>query len=388
MKKRLAVLTALLFLLTTAVLPYGITASAASYFPTTPIEYDGLYLALFSQLDLTTGTSDFFHGDNWKYYYRCSFTPQYSAEYTVTVSSRKKMKTELYDAQDNLLSASYAPAEINEDLRYIYSHTAYLEKGVTYYYEFAYTNGYYDSSGPFSVWMTSTPSDAVPNSDYLHLYVKGSKNAGVYELSSYSPQQLLQDLSLRVVYADGKLYEWIGKNSSIASLNGCDIILDLSDCAATVGAHTVTAHYMGHPVQAKFEIVNCIHEYEAHVQRPTWLEPGSTVYTCSKCSESITGDFVCSESERQADFFSAFGASKTDSAYDPVYDLNADGYINSRDYVEINTMINEAQSEMLAAFNKKAGSAQYDSLYDLNTDGIINSRDVVLLYAAKPVPEN
>ena len=175
MKKRLAVLTALLFLLTTAVLPYGITASAASYFPTTPIEYDGLYLALFSQLDLTTGTSDFFHGDNWKYYYRCSFTPQYSAEYTVTVSSRKKMKTELYDAQDNLLSASYAPAEINEDLRYIYSHTAYLEKGVTYYYEFAYTNGYYDSSGPFSVWMTSTPSDAVPNSDYLHLYVKGSK---------------------------------------------------------------------------------------------------------------------------------------------------------------------------------------------------------------------
>lgn len=71
-----------------------------------------------------------------------------------------------------------------------------------------------------------------------------------------------------------------------------------------------------------------------------------------------------------------------------MYDLNADGYINSRDYVEINTMINEAQTEMLAAFNKKAGSAQYDSLYDLNADGVINSRDVVLLYAAKPVPEN
>ena len=54
MKKRLAVLFAVLTVLTSVVLPCGMNAAAANYFPTTPIEFENLNLALFSQLDLTT----------------------------------------------------------------------------------------------------------------------------------------------------------------------------------------------------------------------------------------------------------------------------------------------------------------------------------------------
>ena len=66
MKKRLAVLFAVLTVLTSVVLPCGMNAAAANYFPTTPIEFENLNLALFSQLDLTTGTNNFNQNDNWK----------------------------------------------------------------------------------------------------------------------------------------------------------------------------------------------------------------------------------------------------------------------------------------------------------------------------------
>lgn len=389
MKKRLAVLFAVLTVLTSVVLPCGMNAVAANYFPTTPIEFENLNLALFSQLDLTTGTNNFNQNDNWKYYYRCSFTPQYSAAYTVTVSSRKKMKTELYDAAGSLVSASYAPEELNAENRYVFSNTAYLEKGKTYFYEFSYTSGYFNSCGPFSVWMTSTAAEEIPQDDYLHLYVNGEKQGAVYELSSFSPQQLLQDLSMKVVYANGKLYEWKGSESLIPYLNGCDIILDLSDCAAELGVHTVTAHYMGREVTAQFEIVNCIHRYETEsVTAPTWLEPGYTVYRCSKCSGSVTGDFTNTVAQSSGDFFDLYNTCETDENYQAENDLNHDGYINARDYSMMLKMYQQAEKAMLSAYNAKRGDSDYVSVLDMNADGYINARDISMLSRTMPQPDS
>lgn len=385
MKRKLAVFMAVVTVITAVFLP-GVFYARAAYFPTTPIEFEFLNLALFSQLDLTTGTNSNHDNDNWKYYYRCPFTPQYSAEYTVTVTTRRKMKTELYDAQGTLISASYSPDEMNENYRYVHSHTAYLEKGQTYYYEFAFTNGYYDSCGPFTVQMTSTPAKDIPQDDYLHLYVNGKKSGSAYELDSYSPQSLLQDLSFRVVFEDGKLYEWKGENNAIASLNGCDIILDLSDCDSSLGTHTVTAHYMGRKVTAQFDIVKCIHDYSESVTNPTWLGQGCTVYTCSKCSESMVSDFTDSQSKQLSGFFSCYNAGEDDADFNAIYDLNSDGYINSRDYTMILKMVDYAESKMISSFNKKRNSPGYDAQYDINSDGIINSRDVVMLRQTIPEP--
>lgn len=388
MKKKFAVLMALLLIVTGVILPCGVSAVAATYFPTTPIEYDQISTALFSRLDLTTGSNNFHENDNWKYYYRCSFTPQYSADYTVKISAKKKMKTELYDAQDNLLSSSYAPDEPNNGLYYEFSNTYYLEKGKTYYYEFAFTNGYFNSCGPFSVYMTSSPAAEIPSDDYLHLYVNGKKSGSVYELDSYSPQQLISDMSMRAVYSDGKLYEWNGKDTVIPYLNGCDIILDLSDCAAQTGVHTVRAHFMGREVTASFEIVDCIHSYVASSkQEASWLQQGCTVYTCTKCSESISADIIPRGADVYADFFDYFNASSTDDDYNEIYDVNSDGHINTRDYVLIRKMKQEAENGMLSAFNKRQGQQGYDSVYDLNSDGVINARDVAELNKTLPVPD-
>lgn len=386
MKRKFAVLLAVLTVLTAVVIPGGINAVAANYFPTTPIEFENLDLALFSQLDLTTGTNNYNQNDNWKYYYRCSFTPQYSAEYTVTVSSRKKMKTELYDSAGGMISASYAPEDINDEFRYVYSHTEYLEKGETYYYVFAYTNGYYNSCGPFSVWMTSTAAEEIPQDDYLHLYVGGKSKGMVYELSSFNPQQLLLDLSMRVVFADGKLYEWKGADSLIPYLNGCDIILDLSDCTAEIGIHTVTAHYMGRAVTAQFEIVECIHSYTAAVYEPDWLEPGYTVYTCQKCSESVTADFTETASQLHSDFFKDYNTCKYDPDFNAVNDVNGDGYINVRDFSEIMKMFYETRERMLSAYNAKRGDEEYDPYLDMNSDGYINVRDISALNRTNILP--
>lgn len=386
MKKKIAVLTALLMLFTVIILPCS-SAFAAKYYPTTPIEYDKLSTALFSQLDLTTGNNNYHQNDNWKYYYRCSFTPQYSADYTVKVSSKKKMKTELYDAEGNLLSSSFAPDNANNGLYYEYSNTYYLEKGKTYFYEFAFTNGYFNSCGPFSIMMTSSPSSEIPSDDYLHLYINGKKSGSVYELDSYTPQQLIYDMSMRAVYSDGKLYEWNGKDTAIPYLNGCDIVLDLSDCSPQTGIHKVTAHFMGRKVTASFEIVDCIHSYViTSQQQASWLEQGCTVYTCNKCSESVSADIVPKGADLYADFFDCFNASSTDAGFNETYDVNSDGYINTRDYVLIKKMAAEAKNGILSSFNKQNGEQGYEPLYDLNSDGIINSRDVSALNRTLPVP--
>lgn len=386
MKKRFAALLAALTVITAVILPGGLYARAANYFPTTPIEFENLYVALFSQITLTTGNNNYFQNDNWKYYYRCSFTPQYSAEYTVTVSTKKKMKTELYDSEGHFISASYAPDDKNEEYRYIFSHTAFLEKGETYYYEFAYTNGYFNSCGPFIVSMTSTPAEEIPQDDYLHLYVKGKKSGSVYELSSYSVQQLMLDMSMKAVYSDGKLYEWNGTDTVIPYLNGCDIILDLSDCAETVGTHTVTAHFMGRKVTAQFEIVECIHTYTSSLQKPKWLECGCTVYTCSKCGKSYESDYTDEGAQLYSDFFDYFNTCKTDDDYSAAMDINNDGYINSRDYTAIVMLMSDAEENMHAGFNSKCGEDDYNPDYDMNSDGYINSRDIVELRRTKPAP--
>lgn len=388
MKKKFALLMALLMLVTGIILPCSVSAFAATYFPTTPIEYDKLSTALFSRIDLTTGTNNYHENDNWKYYYRCSFTPQYSADYTVTVSSRKKMKTELYDADDNLLSSSYAPYKANNGLYYEFSNTYYLEKGKTYYYEFAFTNGYFNSCGPFSVMMTSSPAAEIPSDDYLHLYVNGKKSGSVYELDSYSPQQLISDMSLRAVYSDGRLYEWKGEDTVIPYLNGCDIILDLSDCAAETGTHTVTVHFMGREVNAEFEIVDCIHNYVmTSQQQSSWLQQGCTVYTCIKCSESMSADIIPKGADAYTDFFDCFNLSSTDAGFNETYDVNSDGHINSRDYVLIKKMAENAKQGIYSAFNKRKGEQGYNPLYDINSDGIVNSRDVSALNRTLPVPD-
>lgn len=382
-RKFLPVFCCLLAFVSALVVPVS-EARADSYFPNTPIEFHYLRSALFSQLDLTTGNNDYFQNDNWKYYYWCDFTPQYSAEYTVTVTTKKKMKTELYDADENFISASYSPDEKNEDNRFVFSHTAYLEKGKTYYYKFAFTNGYFNSCGPFNIKMVSGGAAEIPSDDNLHLYVNGSKNQQVYELSEFSTERLLDDLSMKVVYADGKLYTWERKATIVAYLNGCDILLDLSDCNETVGVHTVVAHFMGYTTSATFEIVDCIHTYSESALAPGWLTPAGTVFTCSKCGYSCTGDYTQTGAEIYSDFMSHLNSTSESGDFDPVYDLDSDGTVNVRDYKLLLNIYNEAWKEMESRLNSNDGDANYDPVYDLNADGVINIRDFSALSKTKP----
>lgn len=384
MKRKIVPLICCFLVFVTVLIPADLNAKAESFFPNTPIEFHYLKNALFSQMDLTTGNNDYFQNDNWKYYYWCDFTPQYSAEYTVTVTTKKKMKTELYDAQENLICASYSPDEKNEDNRFVFSHTAYLEKGKTYYYKFAFTNGYFNSCGQFNIKMISGGAAEIPSDDNLHLFVNGTKERQVYELDEFTTERLLNDLSFKVVYADGKLYTWERTATVIPYLNGCDILLDLSDCEETVGYHTVTAHFMGYTTTATFEIVDCIHSYTESPLEPGWLTPAGTVYTCTKCGYSCTGNYTETGAQIYSDFMSHLNSSSTDSDFDAVYDMDADSVVSVRDYRLLINIYNVAANEMEKRMNSCAGDADYDPVYDLNSDGVINVRDFSALRKTKP----
>lgn len=359
-----------------------LTARAQSYLPTTPIEYHNLSSYLFSNVTLTTGDNDFNLNDNWKYYYWCDFTPQYSADYTVTVTTSRMMKTELYDSQNNLLSSSNSEDK-NENYKYVFSNTYFLEKGETYYYKFAFTGGFFNSCGSFNVKFESAGSPELQSDDHVHLYINDKTWGQKYELSQYTDNGLLDDLSLKVVYPDGTLRVWERDKTVFPYLDGCDIILDLSDCKTEVGVYTVTAYYKGYKSTASFEIVECAHEYEQVATNLNWLKTGEVVYKCSKCGEEYTAKEAPSAFDMYKDFENQINLTQGDNNYNHFYDVDNNGVVNMRDCTLLLEYYYNAEEQIFFCINSSEGDGIYKSELDFDSNGVINIRDFTMLVESK-----
>lgn len=381
--KRKKVFTALTALLLSAVLMlsgfFSAYAVSFDFTPNTPKEYHDLPSALFSMRSLSTGNNDYYTNDNWKYYYWCDFCPQYSADYTLTVSSIRKMKIELYDADNNLLASAFSPETYDEEYRYVFSLTYPMEQGVTYYYKIAFTGGNFNSCGTFFIYFESTGGPLVESDDNLHLYVNGSKNRTVFEKSTYTWLGFLESLSMKVVYKDGKLYQWTEVDNGYFTLNGCDILFNFSDCEDNVGTHKVFVHYMGYYAEATYQIVDCIHTYEEAFAQPEWLEPGQIQMVCSKCGDVIVEDYTPTGYELSTEFMSRLNSVDGDGVYESYADLDNNGIINIRDYKFLSDMYATALEGVFIHFNEKDTEEAFEGKYDINNDGVINIRDYSLL---------
>lgn len=384
MKKKwislICVLSALCILISGAFICY---ANTGPYLPTTPL-YDTLNNMLFTLgRTFTTGNNNYFQNDNYKYYYWCDFTPQYGADYTVTVTTPKRMKIELYDSDNNFISRVDAPEEKDENNKFVFSLTHRLEERETYYYKFAYTNGYFNSCGPFFVQLSSGGGDLIPNDEYLHLFIDGMRNGKVYDMYNYSQNLMISQLSFKAVHKDGRLHTWSFEESGIFYLDGCDILMNLGDCQKTVGKHTLEVHYMGYKTAATFIIVECLHEYEESSIFPTWLEKGCTKYVCKKCGDSYFADYYENGQGMCSEFIGKLNSISGDDNYDVHYDLNKDGIINARDYKFLLDMYENANRELKERLNTSLDDEAYLSVYDMDNDGVINDTDYTMLLNSK-----
>ncbi len=381
-KARLAGAMAVVMLIC-AVFGFSFNALAQDFTPTTPIEYHDIGNALFRSTSLSTGSNPYNFNDNWKYYYWCDFTPQYSAEYSASIDAIRPIGVEIYDAEGNLLNAD-EDHDYGDEKWYYANAGAFLEKGETYYFRLFFCGGHYDSCGKFNIILESKGSPDFPSAENLNLYVGGSQFQTQYELAEYSYQRVFYDISLLLVFADGSFFKWENSPDVSLSVRGVDIILDMSDCAATVGTHKVTIHYMGYEATASFEIVKCFHEYDASEVKPTWLSPGYASHICKKCGESYNSNYTYSGQMLYFEFDKYINAFYGGDGYLSCADMNDDGVINLRDYSLLRELYSDAQNGFLSFFGTSKGSNNYSAEYDMNSDGYINIRDYSLLRQTKP----
>ena len=300
--------------------------------PDRPIEFHDMNKFLFREKEfdtkLTAGLPAF--TDDWRNFYWCDFKPQYTADYSFDVKSKFKMKCEIYDADNNLLSAGNSAEAKENDGLYHFSLTYRLEKGEQYYFKFAFTEGNIDTVGRFYVYFSSGESGTLNDADHLHLYVNESSMSYTYELAEYSISQLMQDLKLIVVY-NGYFSQWISRDTPMTALDGVDIIFDASDCQSTVGSHTLVAHYLGYEVKATFNIVQCKHDYQIKsIDEPEWKQTGAVNYECVKCGDTYS-DVIPTAEELKPMIEATLNSKYGDGIYNVNADINRDKVINARD---------------------------------------------------------
>ena len=82
--------------------------------------------------------------------------------------------------------------------------------------------------------------------------------------NGYNPQAVLNELKLLVGFKNATTpLEWYYKNAGgVLSINGVDVIVDMSGCGAE-GMNTMAVYYQGYRAEAKFEIRSHEHNYEA-----------------------------------------------------------------------------------------------------------------------------
>ena len=291
MKKVLSSFLAVVLCVCTFIAPFETFAVNTDFTPNTAIETT--LSVTYTEKSLSTGSEysgdysdimDYLEDGDWKYYYYCDFTPQYSATYTISIRSSKLMTAELYDADGNLLASESSPSSKNytvDSTSYYYFDLSYdLEAGTTYYYKIYFSGGTYSSVGTFFYTLTSGESS---NISAFYLYVNNSSGY-VYELADYSVSELLSDLSATVIYTSGSFTNWSYESANgSTTIDGVTLYIDTSDCSAEAGEHTVVAHYQGYEATVSFYICEG-HSYVAgYTVDPTCTEDGYTFYYCENC---------------------------------------------------------------------------------------------------------
>ena len=187
---------------------------------------------------------------------------------------------------------------------------------------------------------------------------------------------------MKVVYKNGRLYEWTQVDNGYFTLNGCDILFNFSGYSEEVGTHTIFVHYMGYYAEARYTIVDCIHKYEAETAfvSPSWLEQGEIQNICTKCGGGgLVEGYTPSGYELSREFMSRLNSAEGDEAYSSYSDFDNNGIINMRDYKYLMDMYAAALDGMFLHLNEKEGDSSFTECYDINDDGVINIRDYSLL---------
>jgi len=386
MKKKIALILAVIIALSALITGINAVLAAEKFTPDLPIYDHDMGKWLFRERYLTTevyshieypeGTDEY--RENRRYYYLFDFTPQYSADYTVSVRCKRKMRCDLYDKDNNLLAYGETSTPVTP-LNYTYEFTYPLVKGEQYYYKFYYTAGYTDSFGPFYLDFTSTESDEIMPGG-MKLSVINSQNSNVYDINGFTTQKMERDLRLDVTLKDGRPLTWLSKDMPIPNLNNCDIIVDRSTFSKELGEHTVNVYYMGHKATTTYIVEGCLHDYVLDsVAPPKWLEKGSSIYVCSKCGETLKSDFTLTGAELYENYRCCINSRTGDGNFSDDVDLNKDGVINARDFALINSMYYDAVAEYESCVGLSPEDDGYNPVYDLNLDNIIDASDFSIL---------
>ena len=218
-----------------------------------------------------------------------TFTPQYTADYTLRLNGHKKNLHASLKSPDGTVTDFEDPNHegttvLNHTCPYL---TAKLEKGKTYTYS---VWGYTAAKGAtVDVNLTSSQSGALTEELGLRAYLPGKT-----VFYSYDPQAVLNELKLLVGFKNAtQPLKWYYKDAGgVLSINGVDVIVDMSGCGAE-GMNTMAVYYQGYRAEAKFEIRSHEHNYEAgDPVLPTCTTAGYTPYFCTICADEVHRDIV------------------------------------------------------------------------------------------------
>ncbi|MCI5660179.1 MAG: fibronectin type III domain-containing protein [Clostridium sp.] len=223
-----------------------------------------------------------------------TFTPQYTAEYTLNLYGHgdggggRNIKASLTKPDGTVTDFKYPKHEGTTDKNYARPFlTAKLEKGKTYIY--SVTGKIASTSATVDVNLTSSQSGALTEELGLRAYLQGKT-----VFNGYNPQAVLNELKLLVGFKNAtQPLEWYYKNAGgVLSINGVDVIVDMSGCGAE-GMNTMAVYYQGYRAEAKFEIRSHEHNYEAGDSvLPTCTTAGYTPYFCTICADEVHRDIV------------------------------------------------------------------------------------------------
>ena len=139
------------------------------------------------------------------------------------------------------------------------------------------------------ITFISGASGALTEELGLRAYLQGKT-----VFNGYNPQAVLNELKLLVGFKNAtQPLEWCYKNAGgVLSINGVDVIVDMSGCGAE-GMNTMAVYYQGYRAEAKFEIRSHEHNYEAgDPVLPTCTTAGYTTYFCTICADEVHRDIV------------------------------------------------------------------------------------------------
>ena len=139
------------------------------------------------------------------------------------------------------------------------------------------------------ITFISGASGALTEELGLRAYLQGKT-----VFNGYNPQAVLNELKLLVGFKNAtQPLEWYYKNAGgVLSINGVDVIVDMSGCGAE-GMNTMAVYYQGYRAEAKFEIRSHEHNYEAGDSvLPTCTTAGYTPHFCTICADEVHRDIV------------------------------------------------------------------------------------------------